>query len=550
VGSSATIIIPTRGRPGYLDVTLASIEDQARRSGVEVIVVDDGRDSATEQVAEAHAASFIALGSPRGPNAARNAGIAAAHGDLLIFLDDDIEAPAGWLGAYLEAAVQMPDVGVFTGPIVARLEGRARRTCGREGPPITHADYGEEDRDVLRGWSANLAVRRDLFSAVGLFDERRPVGAGDEEEWEERYLASGGRIRYLAAAGLIHRRAPKDATLVALARAAARRGTMARNYDEFKGTAPSLAAELRDLAGAFWHTGRRRCANGPLMVAHGLGRTIAALRRAPGAAPGDPGADFLSGESGTIGGRRDTLREFEDRALDLLALPARIRLARAARTAPPTREVLVVSAVRPARAATYDAAIRELERTRHSLTVARCDAGTGGRFENFNTLLESQPLERFDWLLLLDDDVVLPGGFLDGLLHEAERYGLRLVQPAHRIRSHAAWRVTRRRRGSTTRETTFVEIGPATALHRDTFAALLPFPPLRMGWGVDAYWAAVARDHGWPIGVVDALALAHRVAPAAAGYSREEAVAEARAFLAEHRYLPAAELERTLAVHR
>lgn len=550
MGSSATIIIATRGRPDYLAVTLASIQDQARRESAEVIVVDDGRERANEQITTAHGASYVSLGSPRGPNAARNVGIAAAHGDLLIFLDDDIEAPASWLGAYLDAARELPQVGVFTGPIQARLEGRPRRTCGREGAPITHMDHGDEDRDVLRGWSANLAIRRGAFAKIGLFDEQRPVGAGDEEEWEERYLAAGGRIRYVAAAGLVHRRSARDARQVALARAAARRGGMSRNYDEFKGTAPSLGFELRGLAGAVWHTVRRRCANGPLMVAHSLGRIGAALRRAPGSAPGDPSDDFLSGESGTIGGRRDMLRELEDLSLDALALPERIRLARAARREPPTREVLVLSAVRPQRADTYTAAIGELRRTRHTLTVARCDAGTGGRFENFNSLLATEPLERFDWLLLLDDDVVLPRGFLDGMLHQAERYGLRLAQPAHRIRSHAAWRVTRRHRASTTRETAFVEIGPATLLHRDTFAELLPFPPLRMGWGVDAYWAALARDHGWPIGVVDVLTVAHRIAPAAGGYSRQEAVAEARTFLADHPYLPAADLQRTLAVHR
>ncbi|HUB75575.1 MAG TPA: hypothetical protein VL977_00900, partial [Solirubrobacteraceae bacterium] len=80
--------------------------------------------------------------------------------------------------------------------------------------------------------------------------------------------------------------------------------------------------------------------------------------------------------------------------------------------------------------------------------------------------------------------------------------------------------------------------------------ALVPFPPLRMGWGLDAHWAWLARERGWRLGIVDALPIAHRAAPAASAYSREQAVAEARAFLSQHRYLPAGELQRTLAVHR
>ena len=50
-----------------------------------------------------------------------------------------------------------------------------------------------------------MAIRRRAFERVGRFDEAI-TGRGDEEEWERRYMAAGGRIRYLAAAGLDHRR--------------------------------------------------------------------------------------------------------------------------------------------------------------------------------------------------------------------------------------------------------------------------------------------------------------------------------------------------------
>ena len=89
------------------------------------------------------------------------------------------------------------------------------------------------------------------------------------------------------------------------------------------------------------------------------------------------------------------------------------------------------------------------------------------------------------------------------------------------------------------RETSFVEIGPVTAFARSHLPALLPFPQLRMGWGLDVHWAALAREHGWRCGVIDAVAIRHRAAPAADAYSREAAVAEARAFLAERPYLSA-----------
>jgi len=172
------------------------------------------------------------------------------------------------------------------------------------------------------------------------------------------------------------------------------------------------------------------------------------------------------------------------------------------------------------------------------------------KFENLNLLLDGADTASFDWVVLLDDDVVVPAGFLDPFLYLAESRRLRLAAPAHRRRSHAAWRLTRRQWASVVRETAFVEIGPLTALHRDTFALLLPFPPVGMGWGLDAHWSWLAREHDWPVGIVDLLPIAHLLAPAASEYDREAAVVQARTFLASHPYLRVGESQRTLAVHR
>src|SRR5579859_563174 len=121
--ASASIIIPTRERPGYLAVALRSVAPQAQRAGAEVIVVDDGSLADNASLAERFGARYIPLGEPRGLNAARNAGLAAATGELLAFIDDDVEAHDGWLDALVAAAGAHPEVGVFTGPILARLEG-------------------------------------------------------------------------------------------------------------------------------------------------------------------------------------------------------------------------------------------------------------------------------------------------------------------------------------------------------------------------------------------------------------------------------------------
>src|SRR5438552_3853438 len=78
--------------------------------------------------------------SPRGANAARNAGARVAGAELIALVDDDVEAPPGWLAALVEGAGRHPEAEAFGGPIRARFDGPAPRGCGRELPPITTLD--------------------------------------------------------------------------------------------------------------------------------------------------------------------------------------------------------------------------------------------------------------------------------------------------------------------------------------------------------------------------------------------------------------------------
>ena len=280
---------------------------------------------------------------------------------------------------------------------------------------------------------------------------------------------------------------------------------------------------------------------------------------APPAGP-DP-ARFLSGTLGSPGGRRGRLaRRLADRALDL-------RLARAGRALdqlaaqPPERDVLALSVYR-GDGGLLPAAAAELRGTRHRLSLALGSMGeaapalagdtvatglAGGKFENLNALLAGRGAA--DWTLVVDDDVALPPRFLDRMLGVCEHFDLALAQPAQTLASHAAWPVTRRRRGTLLRESRFVEIGPVTAFRRDALEALTPFPALRYGWGLDVHWAALAEERGWRLGIVDALPVRHEHAGVAGTYSSQEAIAEARRFLAERPFLEAGAVLETVRSH-
>jgi hypothetical protein len=280
----------------------------------------------------------------------------------------------------------------------------------------------------------------------------------------------------------------------------------------------------------------------------------------------DP-ASFLSGDAGDVTDPwRRAKRIAGELAFDTIDTLAGTRRT-AARLAQetPSRDIIVTGVHRPG--SQLAAALPALHSETHNVRLAFGATGardapleahtvadnlTGGKFENLNRVLAAAaaPTVGADWLLVVDDDVRLPGAFLDRFVAVCETFGLDLAQPAQTLRSHSAWKVTRRRPASLMRETRFVEIGPVTAFSRRAAAELLPFPELRYGWGLDLHWAAVAGRRGWRLGVVDAVPVRHETGIVGASYSRSEAESEAASFLAEREYLPSARAGEVLATHR
>jgi hypothetical protein len=281
--------------------------------------------------------------------------------------------------------------------------------------------------------------------------------------------------------------------------------------------------------------------------------------------PPDP-ASFLSGDAGDVTDpwRRTKRRlgELAYGALDTLS-GTRRRATRLAQTGPAQLDVLVIGVYRPG--SLLAEALPALRSERHHVRVALGSTGSpdaalsahtvadgldGGKFQNLNRVLEAAGVSTPHWTIVIDDDVRFPRAFLDRFVGVCEAFDLDLAQPAQTLRSHSAWKVTRRRPASLVRETRFVEIGPVTAFGRSAAAELLPFPELRYGWGLDLHWAAVAAERGWRLGVVDALPVRHELGVVAAAYPRDDAVDEAARFLADRPYLPSGRAGDVVAVHR
>src|SRR4029450_12753212 len=116
----ASVIVPTRHRPDYPRVALESLSMQdVDSNGYEVLVVDDGPSAATREVAEQVAQrtgariGYVEREGVPALNPARNTGIAVAESNFLVFVDDDVEAPKGWLRELLAGRSRHPEHVVF-----------------------------------------------------------------------------------------------------------------------------------------------------------------------------------------------------------------------------------------------------------------------------------------------------------------------------------------------------------------------------------------------------------------------------------------------------
>lgn len=169
-------------------------------------------------------------------------------------------------------------------------------------------------------------------------------------------------------------------------------------------------------------------------------------------------------------------------------------------------------------------------------------AGPIPKFALLNRLLRGVDLGGVDHLLVTDDDIALPAGFLDRYLALVERYRFALAQPARTHDSFVDHGFVERLDGLEARQTRYVETGPLFSLQRAAFPVLTPFdetPP--MGWGLDFTWPVALERAGLRLGLVDATPVSHSLRRPAAYYDQATTLAGMEVYLASHPHLGRAE---------
>jgi len=219
-----SIVVCTRDRPKRLEMCLRHL-DRLEYPRFEVVVVDNAPvHDAVRALLMARQSGGVTcryVAEPRGGLSwARNAGIAAAAGDIIAFLDDDEEPDRDWLAGIAGGFARSDEVGCVTGAILpARLDTRVQEWFERSGghskgrgflPAIFSGQGPQSPLFPLPPFGAggNMAFRREALARIGGFDVA--MGAGTPACASEDTLAltmvllAGFRIAYEPAALVRH----------------------------------------------------------------------------------------------------------------------------------------------------------------------------------------------------------------------------------------------------------------------------------------------------------------------------------------------------------
>lgn len=192
-----SVVIPTYERPDLLtrclDRVLSSIAATGRND-IEVLVTDASYSDRTEQLIQSSYPQVRRVAGPHdGPARNRNFGASMARGRYLFFTDDDDYPVPGWVGAYLKAIADHPQIRVFEGRTLA---DRPMRRLDEEAPLNATGGYL---------WSCNMAIERELFLRMGGFCERFLGTAGNEDvDFRLRLVADGEPFWFVPEAEICH----------------------------------------------------------------------------------------------------------------------------------------------------------------------------------------------------------------------------------------------------------------------------------------------------------------------------------------------------------
>jgi glycosyltransferase involved in cell wall biosynthesis len=202
LSSVISIVVPAHNEARFLRGLLQSIR-QFAPAGVETVIVDNGSSDDTSSIARNHGCLVTKLDRRAFPSIARNAGVRACSGEILVFLDADVELTAEW-GATLTAMIES-------------LRARPMVVTGDQYHISQRPSWLERVWfDSLRARTptyidgGNLITTRTVFDAIGGFAEH--LETSEDVDFCMRAISQGAELRVHHGFKVFHEGYPKTAS--------------------------------------------------------------------------------------------------------------------------------------------------------------------------------------------------------------------------------------------------------------------------------------------------------------------------------------------------
>ena len=208
-----SIITPTYNRANELKHLYRSLQQQSINLGLfEFIISDDGSTDSTKSmvqkwVAESEILIKFITQKNQGPGAARNHGMQAAKGDLILFIDSDCEAHPDWIKIIYDE-YQKNSFDAFGGPDAAKEDFSLLQKSidfSMTSFFTTGGMRGHSEKMMAKFFprTHNMGIKKSIYNKVGGFGNLRH---GQDIEFSNRIRKSGARIKFFIKAIVYHRR--------------------------------------------------------------------------------------------------------------------------------------------------------------------------------------------------------------------------------------------------------------------------------------------------------------------------------------------------------
>lgn len=200
---NVSVVVPTRNRGSVLRENAQAILSQDY-DDYEVVYCDDGSTDDTAEILERLASESggrlrFVVGEGCGPGPARNAAVAEARGEFLLFTDDDTVPPDDWISSMMRCREAYGCDALSGGFKPFSMEGSVERYLHYR-MAIT---FGDAPKLVRAAPMMNFLISRELFLKIGGFS-REPLTALEDWDFCHKLRDAGLTIQYDPASSVLH----------------------------------------------------------------------------------------------------------------------------------------------------------------------------------------------------------------------------------------------------------------------------------------------------------------------------------------------------------